>query len=170
MTNAAFDEKVESLSEQMRAQAKYYRQSVFVSLLYTADILNKYLENHMSKLGFNPIRYNILGNLVTHGGRMKPTDISKRVMRSKTTLTRVIDGLEKDGLVRREPIGEDRRIREVTITAKGIKLIEDTMPVRREVTDKAMSCLTREQTNQLDALIRIFRKHLLSLTTSAGRR
>ena len=167
-TDNVSDEKLESVSEKMKEQAKYYRQNVFVFLLYTSDILNKYLEIHMKKSGFNQIRYNILGNLITHGGRMKPTDISKRVFRSKTTLTRVIDGMEKDGLVKREPIGEDRRTREVTITSEGVRLIEDTMPVRRKVTDMAMSCLNKEQTGQLDTILTQFRRHLRSLITGSS--
>lgn len=162
MTNTVSNEKMESLSEEIKAQAKYFRQNVFLSFVYTADILNKYLEIQMRKYGAKPIRFNILTNLVTHGGKMKPTDLSKRVFRSKTTLTRVIDGLEKDGLVRREPIGEDRRIREVAITLEGVKLVEETMTGREEITNMAMSCLNKEQTNQLGAILKLFRKHLLT--------
>ena len=161
MSNSISNQMMESLSNKITEQAKFFTHNAFLSFVYTSDVLNRYLELQMKKHGANPIRYSILNVLITHKGRMKPTDLSKRLFRSKTTVTRVIDGLEKEGLVIREPIGKDRRTRQVAVTPKGLELIEKTMPARNNITNIAMSCFNKKQINALDAMLKVFRKHLL---------
>jgi DNA-binding MarR family transcriptional regulator len=64
---------------------------------------------------------------------MTPTEIAKRVFRSKHAVTRAIDVLEKDGLVRRGTVRGDRRIRKVNITRKGLELIQANVDDRRRL-------------------------------------
>jgi len=157
----SYSQRVDSLANDIRAQSKDLKGNAFLSFVYTADIVDRYLGIEMRKRGGNPARFNILHTLITHNGSMTPTDLSIKVFRSKHSITRVVDTLEKDGLVKREPLGEDRRIRKVRITKKGLDLVTSTMPYRRQIAQTALSCLDKEQTLQLSIILRQLRKHLL---------
>ena len=91
---------------------------------------------------------------------MTPTNISKRVYRSKHAITRSIDILEKDNLVKREPSGDDRRSINVTVTKKGINLVKKTLPDLQRASSVATSCLSKEQVEELGNLSRKLRKWL----------
>ena len=156
-------ERVESLAKDIRTQANDLRFDSLVSFTYTADIVNRYLNAVLYKYGINQTYFNILHNLITHGGVMTPTELSKRVFRSKHAITKAVDSLEKEGLVAREGIGSDRRTRKVAITKEGLDVVKNAMPYRQEVSSRAMSCLNEQQAQELNATLRQIRKHVLDL-------
>ena len=100
---------------------------------------------------------------------MTSTDIDRRVFRSKHAVTRAIDVLEKDGLVRRGAIHGDRRLRKVNITRRGLKLIAFNMDDRREIGRRAMSCLTQRQSEELRVILKRLRKHLLDMISDLAK-
>ncbi len=61
-------------------------------------------------------------------GDMSVTDLAKIVVMDRTTLTRNLRLLEKQGLIRIRP-GEDRRVREVCLTRKGRDALERVFPL-----------------------------------------
>ncbi|MBM3182895.1 MAG: MarR family transcriptional regulator [Chloroflexi bacterium] len=89
--------------------------------------------------------------------------MSKRVFRSKHAITRAVDTLEKDGWVKREGIGEDRRNRRVTVTTKGLNLVRRMVPFREETGSRIMSVLDGTETAQLGTALKRLRRHLVSL-------
>jgi DNA-binding MarR family transcriptional regulator len=58
--------------------------------------------------------------------------------RDKTTITRLLDGLEKRGLVERVPDTVDRRQKRVRIMPEGRKLIKKLKPLALKIQNKAM--------------------------------
>jgi len=65
-------------------------------------------------------------------GRLRMNELAREIVASKSGLTRVVDGMERAGLVRRErPIG-DRRVIEVVITAKGLDVLHTARPLHRD--------------------------------------
>jgi DNA-binding MarR family transcriptional regulator len=155
--------EIEPLAAEIREQASELQGEIFLSFSYTADVFNRHLDVELAKRDSSRTRFGILHNLITHGGSMTPTEIAKRVFRSKHAVTRAIDVLEKDGLVRRGAVRGDRRLRRVSITRKGLKLIATNMYDRREMSQQAMSCLNQRQSEELKVILERFRKHLLSL-------
>lgn len=167
-----FNDEISSLAEDLRTQASDLKDNAFASLIYTADIVNRYLAVEMAKYGARRTKYNILHTLITHGGSMTPTEMSRRVFRSKHTITRAVDSLEAEGLVRRKPIGGDRRVREVRITRKGLDAVIESVPYRRGICDTALSCLSKKQIEELRVILKQLRHHILSQinrSTSQGR-
>ena len=164
----SFEDRVEYLANDIRAQASDLRFDNFLSFIYTAEIVNKFVDSVLRKHGANRTWMNILHILITHGGTMTPTELSRRVFRSKHAITRAVDSLEQQGLVRREGIGEDRRVRKVTITGKGLGVVKKTMPNRRDLGLRAMSCLGKEEAQTFGATLRRLRKHILSLTENSS--
>ncbi len=86
--------------------------------------------------------------------------MSKKVFRSKCAVSRVVDNLEKAGLVRREQVSNDRREKRISITEKGIEYIEKTMHQRRIISKQIMSCLNEKEMEQLISSLKKIRKHI----------
>jgi len=158
-----FHQRVESLAKDIKTQATDLRFNSLVSFAYTADIVNRYLNTVLHKHGINQTYFNILHTLITHGGILTPTELSRRVFRSKHAITRAVDGLEKEGLVAREGIGSDRRTRRVVITKEGLDVVKKAMPYRHEVSLSAMSCLNEQQAQAFNDTLRLLRKHIIVL-------
>ena len=153
-------DSIEALSDEIRALTKDVRLDTFLSFVYTADVANRYLSIKFKKYKSHRTRYGILISLITHGGSRTPTDLSKAVFRSKYTITRIVDRLERDGFVMREPEDIDRRVRKVTITRKGIDFIKRTMSARQALSHEATSCLNQEQIEALHSMLTQLRRHL----------
>lgn len=158
-----FPKIVEALAEEIKAQASDLRFNSLVSFTYTADIMNRYLDIELRKYGTGRTYFNILHTLITHGGMMTPTELSRRVIRSKHAITRAVDSLEKEGLVARQGIGSDRRMREVAITKEGLDFIKQAMPDRQDVSFRVMSCLNKQEAQEFNTTLTRLRKHILSL-------
>lgn len=70
---------------------------------------------------------------------IRMTDLSKRLVVSKSGLTTVIDRLEKRGLLRRVPDADDRRAIRVAITDDGYKLFRSAAKVHMASIDSNFS-------------------------------
>ena len=64
--------------------------------------------------------------------RLRMTDLAGQVTLTPSGLTRVVDRLEAEGLVRRESCPSDRRGFNAVLTAKGVKRIESAVPKHLE--------------------------------------
>lgn len=159
----SFEDTMESLANDIRVQANDLRVDNFLSFVYAADIVNRYLDTELRRVHLNRTQMNILHTLVTHEGMLTPTELGRRVFRSDHAITRAVDGLEKEGLARGEGTANDRRLRKVVITRKGLDLIKNTMTLRWEISYRAMSCLDVEEAQTFSATLRRIRKHILNL-------
>jgi MarR family 2-MHQ and catechol resistance regulon transcriptional repressor len=63
-----------------------------------------------------------------HIGPMSAGEVSQKILKSGGNLTLVIDNLERDGLVRRERDGKDRRVIHVHLTEAGKRKVEAVLP------------------------------------------
>ena len=63
-----------------------------------------------------------------HIGPMSAGEVSQKILKSGGNLTLVIDNLERDGLVRRERDGKDRRVIHVHLTEAGQGKVEAVLP------------------------------------------
>jgi MarR family 2-MHQ and catechol resistance regulon transcriptional repressor len=113
--------------------------------------LARYLDN--LGLGISRARYTVLRTLYfAKGNRMPQNEIGREMGVSKTNVTNLIDGLEKDGLVVRVTNPVDRRVTYAQLTPEGEELCSALMP---EMT-KFMQDVTRGFTDEEKALFRQF--------------
>ena len=158
-----FEHKIEDLASEIREQANRLAVDNFITFLHTADIVERYVDNEMRRIGINRTHFSLLNHLIVLGGRATPTELSKRVFRSKHAITRAVDTLEEEGLVRREGIGKDRRNRKVAVATKGLNLVRRMVPFREEVGSKIMSILDETEAQQLSATLKRLRRHMVRL-------
>lgn len=80
--------------------------------------------------------------------------LADRIDRERTTVTRMIDGLEKRNLVVRVADRDDKRNRLVYLTKLGRKRIEDLDPVVQEFHARMMNGVTQPQ---IQAALRVLK-------------
>jgi DNA-binding MarR family transcriptional regulator len=76
------------------------------------------------------------------GGNM--SELACRSPRDKTSMTRMIDGLEKNALVKRVPFKTDRRQITIFLTKKGKKKIEEIKSLKPDTLDIVFKGLKAE--------------------------
>ncbi len=62
--------------------------------------------------------------VIVYGGASSASELATRERVAKPTMTRLVDGLEREGLVRRRPDAGDRRVVRIEATARGRSLLE----------------------------------------------
>jgi DNA-binding MarR family transcriptional regulator len=71
----------------------------------------------------------------------------------RTSITRALAPLERDGLIRSRP-GADKRIRIVSLTNKGRKLVEDAEPKWRQAQEALMQTIGEDRWRAMRTLLR----------------
>jgi DNA-binding MarR family transcriptional regulator len=144
-----------------------------LSILTSYEVLARYLEVELRRYEVSLIRFNIMSTLFTNGGEMTPSEISERVFREKNSITAVINTMERQGVVRREPSSDDRRSVKVVITEKGWKEANRLSPIAQELSREALSCMDKDKIEDLVENMRNLRENLLpriAKSTGNGKR
>jgi DNA-binding MarR family transcriptional regulator len=95
-------------------------------------------------------------------GRLRMLDLAGLVLLSKSGMTRLIDRMERAGLVQRQSCDTDRRVVYAAISAKGRRTLEEATPV-------FMAGIEEHFTRHVsDADVRALREILRKLLTGNG--
>ena len=78
-------------------------------------------------------------------GDLSLSELSERIRAQNSTVTGIIDRMEREGLVVRERSKEDRRVVHIRLTPKGRKLAEDIPVEPMEIFRGALETLTPER-------------------------
>lgn len=87
-------------------------------------------------------------------------ELSRLLLVTSGNLTGIVDRLERDQLVRREPAPDDRRVIRVKLTAKGRKLNEEMLPKHANDIHEVLAGLPRADLQQLIDLLGELRDYL----------
>ena len=100
-------------------------EEALVSLQRTADQLHWRMSEMLKEHGLSPTQYNALR--ILRGARDEGracSEIAERMINRDPDITRLVDRLERRGLVARSREGRDRRVITTRITPAGLKLLE----------------------------------------------
>ncbi|HEY3113500.1 MAG TPA: MarR family transcriptional regulator [Gemmatimonadaceae bacterium] len=101
-------------------------QQATLGLLRTADAVKRSLAQVIEPHGITPQQYNVLRILRGAGPDGMPTlTIGERMIEQTPGVTRLVDRLERKGLVARTPCPTDRRRVFCRITPKGLDLLKE---------------------------------------------
>ena len=121
------------------------------------------LTSTSSGSGVSRARYNVLRILYqAPGRRLQMTDIGVGLHVSPTNVTKMVDGLTKDGLVRRVRHPDDKRKTWAELTDLGAATFEDAMPKVMALTDSIWSEISRDEKR---ALIHVLAKVRMVIET-----
>ena len=87
------------------------------------------------------------------GKALAPGEIAARMGVTPATVTGLIDGLEREGLLRRERSSGDRRSVLARLTAKGVRFLDSVMPERFRLVSRLMAKLSESDRRALVRLL-----------------
>ena len=90
------------------------------------------------------------------GNCANPSEISLAIGDTRTNMTRICDALVQRGLVHRVANSQDRRRVDLSLTAEGIALLHEVMPLVRQRVEQVMSAFSvDEKTHLLNLMARL---------------
>jgi DNA-binding MarR family transcriptional regulator len=99
-------------------------------------------------------QYNVLRILRgSHPARLACSDIAERMIERDPDITRLVDRLERRGLVKRSRSRQDRRVVEVSITDKGLVLVRGLDAHVQRLPKALLGRLGAERVDQLATLL-----------------
>jgi DNA-binding MarR family transcriptional regulator len=106
------------------------------------------------KTGLSLGDFDVLGQLANAGGELRMSELAARTLRSRSGMTRRVDRLVEEGLVRRTSAEADARGVVVALTDAGIARLAETAPVHlRGVVELFVSQLTDKELAALKAAL-----------------
>ena len=146
--------------ENIRAHAARYPEidpassATCVLLLRVASDILAAIDDYLAAHGMSQGRWHVLMLLYrTPEHPQNPCVLAQKTGVTRATMTGLLDGLERDGLAAREPVAEDRRMLEVTLTAKGRKYLEEVMPGYFLLIRRVMSGLAEPEKQAMMGLL-----------------
>ncbi|MDQ6854515.1 MAG: MarR family transcriptional regulator [Actinomycetota bacterium] len=73
--------------------------------------------------------FDVLAQLSNAGGQLRMSELADAVLLSRSGVTRLVDRMERAGLVRREQCETDRRASYATLTPEGKRALNRALPV-----------------------------------------
>ncbi|WP_424536192.1 MarR family winged helix-turn-helix transcriptional regulator [Sphaerisporangium viridialbum] len=113
----------------------------------------------LSRHDLAPAAYDVLLQLSeTAGRRLRMNDLAERVLLSRSGLTRLIDRLQRDGLVEREACASDARGLFAVLTKAGDQRLSEATPTYlRAIRGQFLDLLDEEELRQCaDMLTKLF--------------
>lgn len=102
----------------------------------------------LRQFNLNTIQFNALLLLNTDEG-WRLTDLSERLICERSTVTRLVDYLENEGLIARSADPSDRRSQRVTLTTAGLAKRDQALTAIEQAIRERFRVLSHEETQQL---------------------
>ena len=99
-------------------------QRVSINLIYTYNWANEQVKQIFDQYDITGQQFNILRILRGAGEPLSTLQIRQRMLDKMSDTSRIVDRLLKKGLVKKITCKADRRLVDVTISDKGLKLLE----------------------------------------------
>ena len=129
---------------------------VFGRVFRLSRAMGDRMEKTYARLGISRGEFDVLATLRRSGEpyALSPRQLSATLMLTTGGMTGRLDKLERAGLLRRSPDPHDRRALQVTLTDKGLALVDEAVGAGLAVQTEALSSLDEEQAGQLADLLR----------------
>lgn len=108
---------------------------------YTYLVFNKFKENNID---LSRDQFILLKTLVEKDGQMQ-NDLACATERDKTSLARLIDTMQKKGLVKRKASTQDARANIVFLTKQGKETFQKALPLLKEVAENSQYDISKEE-------------------------
>lgn len=128
----------------------------------TARTWRTKLDERLSHLGLTQARWLVLMHLSRMDGKALQKDLAVSVGVEGPTLVRVLDGLERMGLVERVGVEGDRRARRVCLTPKADSVITDILRIGTELRVEALTGISDEDVEAFYRVLENILKNLIA--------
>jgi DNA-binding MarR family transcriptional regulator len=133
-------------------------QEAYLALLRTADALQSQVEAKLKEFGLTGTQYNALRILRGAGPEGIPcSEIGERMITRDPDITRLLDRLQKRGLVKRSRGQQDRRVIYGKICPAGLTLLREIDAPLNKFGRELLRHVSQEKLRQLIELLELVR-------------
>lgn len=123
---------------------------------------HRLIDRIMTAHGASYARTRVLTEIADKGP-LRSTDLALAFGYAPRTVTEAIDGLERDGLVRRHPDAEDRRAKRISLTAEGEAAVRTAEASRRRYIESVFGVLSAAECEEIVRLVGKLNERLTKL-------
>ncbi len=127
-------------------------QRAHINIIYTHNWLEERLKSIFDEYVITSQQFNILRILRGAGEPISTLQIRQRMLDKMSDTSRIVDRLIKKGFVKKVTCKTDRRLVDVTITARGLQLLKKTDLYETRM-DDLLQALTEEEAKTLNRLL-----------------
>lgn len=164
LDNSRYNEYYSGMSGRLSSEIKQTKPfptletEVVLNLVRTTDQLTRVITETLKPVDLSMTQYNVLRILKGAGEPgLACSEIAERMVSRDPDITRLLDRLEKRGLVRRARSVEDRRVVNVQITRDGVKLVEKIETPILEAGKKQLAHMGDKRLRELIDLLELAR-------------
>jgi DNA-binding MarR family transcriptional regulator len=129
-------------------------EEAFLNLARTFGVLDADFVRLFKQHGISEPKYNVLRILRGAGGDGLPSlDSASRMITRVPDVTRIVDRLERQGLVKRQRGADDLRVVLVNVTRKGLELLAKLDGPTRQLHCRQLEHMTRGELDELSRLL-----------------
>jgi DNA-binding MarR family transcriptional regulator len=152
-----------SLKEAFRnLQFRNEQHKAFTGVVFVASVAEKYLESALAPYKVSPQQFRILRALrKTDAEGISVYTLRDFLIDAKSDISRLVDRLQKSGFVKKRPGKADKRITQVVITPKGLRLLAK-IDKHEDEFYKPVDRLPGAQARQLNKLLEVMYQSLTS--------
>jgi DNA-binding MarR family transcriptional regulator len=143
----------EAIQLDQRRQLAHPEEKAFLDLLRTTDRLSRGLIGVLKQEDLSMTQYNVLRILRGAPEGLPCGEVANRMITRDPDITRLLDRLEKRGLISRTRESKDRRMVMARITPQGLKLLARLDEPVQEAHRKQLGHLGRQRLRALTALL-----------------
>jgi len=129
------------------------KQKAMINLLYTYGWTLEKIKNFLAQEDITHQQFNILR--ILRGAAPQPLStlqIRERMLDKMSDTSRIVDRLVAKNLVKKETCPKDKRLVDVTITDKGLKLLKK-LDAASDYMDEVMQNLSEKESEMLSTLL-----------------
>lgn len=121
-----------------------YRKSIGYLVSAMAHIKDRVLEKHLMPLDITPAQFKVFVNIV-YGKMETPAEFCRALGLDSGAMTRMLDRLEKKGLIARRRCPSDRRVVRVELTEEGRQVTDRIPDITVDALNELFEPLTAEE-------------------------
>lgn len=111
------------------------------------------MSSRLEQYDVTPVQYGVMYCLWLEG-KTKPKEIAAELQLENSTISGVLERMEKKGLIQRHVSKEDRRFIEIILTEKGKSLEKPILTTVEEVNHDVMSIMSQKEQDALKNSLR----------------
>ena len=141
-----------SIEHEIQSKFRGEHHKIMVNLIYTYNWVMEKSKRFFEKADLTPQQFNILRILRGAGKPLSTMQIRQRMLDKMSDTSRIVDRLIKKELVLKVICQNDRRLVDITISEKGIKLLQELDNYNDEM-DALLSGINEEEAKTLSHLL-----------------
>jgi DNA-binding MarR family transcriptional regulator len=143
--------RLEEAIQQKRAFRNEHHK-VMVNLLYSNNWLEEKSRDFLKQQNISLQQYNILRILRGSGKPLSTMQIRERMLDRMSDTSRIIDRMLVKEIVEKKPNDYDKRLVDITITTKGLQILE-TLDKQNHELEAIVSTLSHDEAKMLNDLL-----------------